>query len=67
MRTELYHYRRGINITQEDVSNTLGVCVQAYRNYESGKREMRLSDAKLVADYLNLTLDDLYSKLTNSR
>lgn len=65
IRNDLYHFRKNsIRKTQKEVASDLGMSYAMYQVYESGTREMRLSDAKTLADYFELTLDELYEKLT---
>lgn len=64
MRNKLYYHRRKMNLTQADVAKEMNVHHITYKNYERGETEIKLSDAKMVADKLNLTLDQLYEKLT---
>lgn len=64
MKNQLYHHRRKSGISQAEMAERVGVHRTAYRKHELGETEMRLSDAKIVADTLNITLDHLYEMLT---
>lgn len=48
--------------TQDDMSRMLGMTTRGYRNYELGAREPNLSDLVKIADFLNVSLDDLVGR-----
>lgn len=53
-----------MGISQYEVARLTGMTQGSFTNYERGLYEFRLSDAKAVADLLDLTLDEFYKKLT---
>ena len=47
------------NLNQDQVAQVLGVSRQAYANYESGKREPDLQTVIKLANYFDVSLDEL--------
>lgn len=45
--------------TQEKLGDVLGVEYSTYGKYEKGASKLRLDQAKLIADFYRLTLDEL--------
>jgi len=55
-------YRLSVCCTQQEMANILGITVRGYRNYEMGTREPSLSFLVLIADKLNVSLDELVGR-----
>ncbi len=47
------------NIKQQEVIQAIGVSLRAYQYYESGKREPQMSTLIALADFYDLSLDEL--------
>ncbi|MBQ8173992.1 MAG: helix-turn-helix transcriptional regulator [Clostridia bacterium] len=45
--------------TQKEVANDLGLWLNTYRNYETGKREIPLDIAIAIAKYYHVSVDYL--------
>lgn len=58
----LKQLRLALNCTQAQMADLLGVTVRGYRNYELGAREPELSVLIKLADYFNVSLDDLVGR-----
>ncbi len=54
--------RKSKNMTQEDLVETLGISLRAYRYYERGQREPTLSTLVALADFYDLSLDELVGR-----
>ncbi len=64
----MIYLRKQKNLSGLNIADVLGVSRQAYYNYESGQREMSLSNLKILADYYGVTLDLIAStSLSDSR
>lgn len=59
---KLKQLRLALNCTQAEMANLLGVTVRGYRNYELGAREPELSVLIKLADYFNVSLDELVGR-----
>lgn len=53
-------YRALKNVTQDDMAEHLGLSVLSYNRKENGKVEFTLNEAKRMADYFGVTIDDLF-------
>lgn len=49
--------KRGI--LQKDIAEAIGVSLQTYQRYEYGTREPRISKLIAIADYYDMSLDEL--------
>lgn len=47
------------NILQKDLAKALGVSLHTYQRYEYGEREPALSKLIALADFYNMSLDEL--------
>lgn len=47
-------------VSQREVANYLGITNQAYSNYENGKREADYDTQLKLAEYFNVSLDELF-------
>jgi putative transcriptional regulator len=60
MQAKLYVARRERNLKQKDVAKKLGIHPQTYHEKERGKKDFTLSEAKMLAQIFNCTLNDLF-------
>lgn len=60
--TKLKSLRLMMCCTQAQMAEFLGVTVRGYRNYELGAREPELSILIKLADYFNVSLDELVGR-----
>lgn len=51
-----------LGCTQAQMADLLGITVRGYRNYELGSREPELSILIRLADYFNVSLDELVGR-----
>ena len=51
-----------LGCTQAQMADLLGITVRGYRNYELGAREPELSILIKLADYFNVSLDELVGR-----
>lgn len=56
---KIRYYRERLGYTQQQVADYLGIIRQRYANWENETREINLSDACLLCDLFNCTLDEL--------
>lgn len=59
----LKYYRELTSRTQREMAELLNMTVNAYQQYEYGKREPRLSVLIEISDILNVSLDELVKKI----
>lgn len=52
-------YRKDHDKTQKEIADYLNMQLTVYRRYESGEREIPFWVAIKLADYYNITLDEL--------
>ena len=55
----LLYLRKQRGLKQTDLADTLGITERGYRNYELGLREPPLSTLIALADFYDLSLDEL--------
>ena len=55
----LLQLRKEKGIKQPDLAKQLGISLRAYQYYESGEREPTLSTLIALADFYDLSLDEL--------
>ena len=60
---KLKELRLMLGCTQAQMANLLGITVRGYRNYELGAREPELSVLIKLADYFNVSLDELVGRV----
>ncbi|WP_438316570.1 helix-turn-helix transcriptional regulator [Sporosarcina sp. FA9] len=60
MQSKLYVKRKESRLKQKDVAEMLKIHPVTYHKKESGKNEFELLEAKMLAKYFNVTLDDLF-------
>lgn len=60
--TRLKELRIDRKLKQSDIADDLGITDQAISNYELGKREPRIPDLILIADYFHVTIDYLVGR-----
>ena len=59
MKLTLEEWRRAKKISQEEMADLIDVHVNTYRAWEENPGDMRLSKAMIIAERLNITLDDI--------
>ena len=59
---KLKQLRLILHATQVQMAELLGITVRGYRNYELGAREPELSVLIKLADYFNVSLDELVGR-----
>lgn len=59
MKLTIKEWRRVKEISQEQMANLIGVHINTYRAWEENPGEMRLSKAALIAEKLEIPLDDI--------
>ncbi len=59
---KLKQLRLILHSTQAQMAELLGITVRGYRNYELGAREPELSVLIKLADYFNVSLDELVGR-----
>lgn len=59
--------RQDRDLTQSDIAKVLETTYQYYSTYESGKREMPLSRAIILARFYNVSLDYLAGLIDTPR
>ena len=58
----LFHLRKERGLKQQEVADGLGISLRAYQYYERGEREPQLSVLIRMADYFDLSLDELVGR-----
>ena len=58
----LKQFRLKIGMTQKEMASYLGMTERGYRNYEIGAREPSLSVLIVIADKLEISLDELVGR-----
>ena len=58
----LKEYRLSMKYTQSEMAHFLGMNERGYRYYENGQREPNLSTLVMIADYFNVSLDELVGR-----
>ncbi len=55
----LLKLRNEKKLNQEDIASKIGITARGYRNYERGLREPPLSTLIALADFYDISLDEL--------
>ena len=63
---QLKKIRTEKKLKQSDVADALGITVRQYQRYESGEQTTTLVMLIKLADYFNVTLDQLVGREVNS-
>lgn len=58
----LRNYRLKMGYTQSEMAYHLGMSERGYRYYENGQREPNLSTLVIIADLLEVSIDDLVGR-----
>lgn len=59
MKLTLEEWRRVKNISQNQMADLLGIHVNTYRAWEEDPEKIRLSKAVLIAEKLDISMDDI--------
>lgn len=59
--------RKRANLTQQEVSDKLGIKVPSYQQYESGKRNPKRETLQKIAEALEVDASDLYDAAPDRR
>lgn len=59
MKLTLAEWRRARGKSQEAIANVCGIHVNTYRRWEEDPGEIKYDKAIAIADYLNISLDDI--------
>lgn len=54
--------RKRIGLKQDEVATKLGLNVRTYQNYELGRRQPDLKTVIQIADFFNVSLDELLER-----
>lgn len=54
--------RLALSLTQKEMADYLEISERGYRYYEMGTREPNLTTLVKIADYFNISLDDLVGR-----
>lgn len=60
MQLSLDAWRRARGVSQETMAKVCGVHVNTYRRWEENPMEMRCDKAITIADFLQISLDDIF-------
>jgi len=58
----LLKLRTARNLSQKDIAEAVGLAVHTYQRYEYGEREPQLSTLVKLADFYDLSLDELVGR-----
>lgn len=58
----LMHLRKTRGLKQQEVADGLGISLRAYQYYERGEREPQASLLIRMADYFDVSLDELVGR-----
>ena len=61
MKNNLISRREKLNLTQKDVSDSIGLLVQAYQRYEYGTRIPSVEIALKIARALDCAVEDIFT------
>lgn len=59
MKLTLREWRRLKEVSQEEMAKACGVHVNTYRTWEEKPSMIKLTDARTIAERLEITLDDI--------
>ena len=57
--------RKQKGVTQEQVSESIGISIKTYQAVEQGSRGIRIDTLWLLADYYEVSIDELTGRTTN--
>jgi len=61
----LKQLRSSKNVSQREVSSSIGVTERNYQNYESGNRKPNYDNLIAIADYYNVSIDYITGRTDN--
>ena len=53
-------YRQLLNKTQKDMAELLGIGLTSYNQKENGKKPFTLSEARIIADHFNESIENIF-------
>ena len=59
-------YRKKRNLTQSELAEKVGISVSAIEKYEAGTRTPLMKNAKKLANFFNITIDELLGREANN-
>lgn len=59
--------REDSDLSQQDIAEVLEITRQQYQLYESGKREIKLNQAIILAEYYHVSLDYITGRTNNKK
>ena len=57
---KLASLRRSKNISQREIAELINVSLVTYNNKELGKTQFKASEMFIIADYFNVTIEDIF-------
>lgn len=66
-RNGLFELRQKLRISQEEAAAALGYTQSKMSRIENGRYQLYLDEAKIIADYYGISLDELYKLLHNEK
>lgn len=60
--TRLFEQRKSLGLNQADMAKALNIPFRSYRRYESGDSEPTVTTLCAMADYFQVSLDDLVGR-----
>jgi len=59
---QLVKLRKGRKLTRQEVADAVGISAKSYQRYENAEREPTASTLVALADFYQVTLDDLVGR-----
>ena len=67
MQQDLFELRRSRDIEQQALAQYMGVHKATLSQIERGRTDLSLTRAKMIAEFLNVSLDDVYKAAEETR
>lgn len=66
MQLSIKAARVNANLTQQELAEAVGVTTQTINSWENGRREPKVSQAKVLCETLGVRMDDIFfPRITN--
>ncbi len=62
MNESLHQHRVSRHLTRQEIADLLEISVRTYQTYETGTREPRIEALIKIADFYNISMDDLIGR-----